>query len=51
MIVFMPLEDEQKLSKLNEKNSAFTRVAKYVKTKEHLIVLLYTSYEFNVPQD
>ena len=51
MLVIMPLEDESKLGKLNDKNSNFTRVAKYVKTKDYLLVLLYTPYKFNLPQD
>lgn len=48
MLVKMDLSEEPKLKMLNEKNQTFTRVAKYFKDADHLLVLLFTSYKFNV---
>ena len=51
MLVRMELNEEADLKKFNEKNQAFTRVAKYYKEKDHIVVLLFSSYKFNVPAD
>lgn len=51
MLVRMGIDEESKLKMLNEKNQAFTRVAKYYREKDHIVVLLFTSYKFNVPAD
>ena len=49
MLVRMTLKEEENLKLLNDKNQAFTRVAKYYKEEDHIIVLLFTSYKFKVP--
>jgi hypothetical protein len=50
-LVRMELTDEDELKKFNEKNQAFTRVAKYFKESDHIVVLLFSSYKFNVSSD
>ncbi len=48
MIVRMEKSEEADLKKFNEKNQAFTRVAKYIEIDGYIIVLLFSSYKFNV---
>ncbi len=44
----MEKSEEANLKKFNEKNQAFTRVAKYIEIDGYIIVLLFSSYKFNV---
>lgn len=51
MLVKMAISDEPNLMLLNEKNQAFTRVAKYHKFKDYMVVLLFSSYRFGESVD
>ncbi len=51
MLVKMPKEEEKNLGKLNDKNQAFTRVAKYRVYPDHLIALLFSPYGYDISTD